>query len=43
MSIGDIRAIFLPPNLTSLCQPMDQDVLEALKKKISLQTFNYVH
>uniref|UniRef100_K7G5J3 Jerky protein homolog-like n=1 Tax=Pelodiscus sinensis TaxID=13735 RepID=K7G5J3_PELSI len=30
---GDIRVIFLPPNITSLCQPMDQSVLEALKKK----------
>uniref|UniRef100_K7G5U3 DDE-1 domain-containing protein n=1 Tax=Pelodiscus sinensis TaxID=13735 RepID=K7G5U3_PELSI len=28
---GDIRVIFLPP--TSLCQPMDQGVLEVLKKK----------
>uniref|UniRef100_K7G469 HTH CENPB-type domain-containing protein n=1 Tax=Pelodiscus sinensis TaxID=13735 RepID=K7G469_PELSI len=30
---GDIRVIFLPPNITSLCQPVDQDVLEVLKKK----------
>uniref|UniRef100_K7GGY3 HTH CENPB-type domain-containing protein n=1 Tax=Pelodiscus sinensis TaxID=13735 RepID=K7GGY3_PELSI len=30
---GDIRVIFLPPNTTSLCQPMDQAVLEALKRK----------
>uniref|UniRef100_K7GBZ6 HTH CENPB-type domain-containing protein n=1 Tax=Pelodiscus sinensis TaxID=13735 RepID=K7GBZ6_PELSI len=30
---GDIRVIFLPPNITSLCQPMDHGVLEALKKK----------
>uniref|UniRef100_K7F4N8 HTH CENPB-type domain-containing protein n=1 Tax=Pelodiscus sinensis TaxID=13735 RepID=K7F4N8_PELSI len=30
---GDFRVIFLPPNITSLCQPLDQGVLEALKKK----------
>uniref|UniRef100_K7FY89 HTH CENPB-type domain-containing protein n=1 Tax=Pelodiscus sinensis TaxID=13735 RepID=K7FY89_PELSI len=30
---GNIRVIFLPPNIISLCQPMDQGVLEALKKK----------
>lgn len=28
-----IRALFLPPNVTSLIQPMDQGVLECLKKK----------
>lgn len=30
---GDIKTVFLPPNVTSLCQPMDQGVLETLKKK----------
>lgn len=29
----DIKAIFLPPNVTSLVQPMDQGVLAALKKR----------
>ncbi|KFM69218.1 Jerky-like protein, partial [Stegodyphus mimosarum] len=29
----DIRAMSLPPNVTSVSQPMDQEVLEALKKK----------
>lgn len=29
---GDIRAMFLPPNVTALCQPMDQGVLETLKR-----------
>lgn len=28
-----IRVWFLPPNVTSICQPMDQGVLECLKKK----------
>lgn len=28
---GDIKAIFLPPNVTSLVQPMDQGVKEWLK------------
>jgi hypothetical protein len=35
LSSGDNAVIFLPPNITSLCQPMDQGVLEALKKKYS--------
>lgn len=30
---GDIKAYFLPPNVTSLCQPMDQGVLAAVKKR----------
>lgn len=29
---GEIKAMFLPPNVTSLCQPMDQGVLVTLKK-----------
>lgn len=29
----DIKALFLPPNVTAVCQPMDQGVLEQLKKK----------
>lgn len=35
LSSGDITVLFLRPNITSLCQPMDQGVLEALKKKYS--------
>ncbi|KAF2890091.1 hypothetical protein ILUMI_16082 [Ignelater luminosus] len=30
---GDIKAIFLPPNVTSLIQPMDQEVIEWLKRR----------
>lgn len=29
----DITAMFLPPNVTSLCQPMDQGALAALKRR----------
>lgn len=29
---GEIKALFLPPNVTSLCQPMDQGVLQTVKK-----------
>jgi len=29
----DIKAIFLPPNVTSLIQPMDQGVIEWLKRR----------
>ncbi|KAF2899297.1 hypothetical protein ILUMI_06877 [Ignelater luminosus] len=30
---GDIKAIFLPPNVTSLIQPMDQGVIECIKRR----------
>lgn len=30
---GDIKIMFLPPNVTALCQPMDQGVLAAIKKR----------
>lgn len=30
---GDIKAIFLPPNVTSLIQPMDQGVIECFKRR----------
>lgn len=32
MKSGDIEVKFLPPNVTSLIQPMDLGVLEALKR-----------
>ncbi len=32
-SDGKIRAKFLPPNVTSLIQPMDQGVLESIKRR----------
>jgi hypothetical protein len=35
LSSGDIRVIVLPPNITSLCQPMDQGMLGSVKEKIS--------
>ncbi|GFV96259.1 jerky protein homolog-like [Trichonephila clavipes] len=32
LSSGEIKAIFLPPNVTPLLQPMDQGVLQTLKQ-----------
>ncbi|GFV26021.1 tigger transposable element-derived protein 7 [Trichonephila clavipes] len=32
LSSGEIKAIFLPPNVTPLLQPMDQGVLQKLKQ-----------
>ena len=32
-SNGSIKALFLPPNTTALFQPMDQGVIEALKRR----------
>jgi hypothetical protein len=40
VSSGDITPSFLPPKITSLCQPMDRGELEVLKKKILSQAFN---
>lgn len=31
LSVGDIRAEFLPPNVTAILQPMDQGILQTLK------------
>ncbi|GBO30024.1 Tigger transposable element-derived protein 2 [Araneus ventricosus] len=33
INTGKIRCLFLPPNTTSLLQPMDQGVLESLKRR----------
>lgn len=33
LKIGVIRAMFLPPSVTALCQPMDQGVLVSLKRR----------
>ena len=30
---GNIKCVFLPANTTSICQPMDQGVLENLKRR----------
>lgn len=32
LAAGDITAVFLPPNTTSIVQPMDQGVLQAIKQ-----------
>lgn len=39
---GDIKVLFLPPNVTSLCQPMDQGVLEALKKRYRRRLLSFL-
>ena len=31
--VGDIKTIFLPPNVTSILQPMDQQVLQQIKRQ----------
>ena len=31
--MGDIEIVYLPANVTSLIQPMDQDVIESLKRQ----------
>lgn len=30
---GDIKTLFLPANVMTVCQPVDHSILEALKKK----------
>lgn len=34
---GNIRCIFLPPNVTAILQPMDQGVLESMKRRYRKQ------
>lgn len=35
LSVGEIKAMFFPPNVTSLIQPMDQGVISAFTKRSS--------
>ncbi|GFU49280.1 uncharacterized protein TNCV_2610371 [Trichonephila clavipes] len=42
LSSGEIKAIFLPPNVTLLLQPMDQGVLQKLKQIYQNQPENDV-
>ena len=37
MISGDIRIYFLPPNVTALSQPLDQDIIECLKRHYRLK------
>jgi hypothetical protein len=37
---GEIKVVFLPPDITSLCQPMDQSMQEAMKKKYCRKLVN---
>lgn len=39
---GDIKALFLPPNVTSLIQPMDQGVINDLKLKYRKKMLTHV-
>lgn len=34
---GEIKMMFLPPNVMSICQPMDQGVLETIKRNYHRQ------
>lgn len=42
LSSGDIKTIFLPPNVTSLVQPMDQNVIVSLKKKYRRKLLTHI-
>ncbi|GBL99028.1 hypothetical protein AVEN_160977-1 [Araneus ventricosus] len=35
-----ITCIFIPPNTTSIMQPMDQDVIESMKRRYRKQLLN---
>lgn len=39
---GEIKTRFLPPNVTSLIQPMDQGVLESLKRRYRRKLLNSI-
>lgn len=39
---GDIKAVFLPPNVTSLLQPMDQGVLQNIKLSYRKMLLRYL-
>ncbi|XP_055714417.1 jerky protein homolog-like [Phlebotomus papatasi] len=39
---GDIKVVYLPPNITSTVQPMDQNVLESMKKIYKRKFLEYL-
>jgi hypothetical protein len=42
-STGDIIVIFLLPNVTELCLPMDKSVHKTSQKKVRSKAFAYAH
>ncbi|GBN03992.1 Jerky -like [Araneus ventricosus] len=42
LTSGEIRAIFLPSNVTSLIQPMDQRVIEAMKRHYKKKLITHI-
>lgn len=39
---GEIKTVFLPPNVTAVCQPMDQGVLEMMKRRYRKRLLQYL-
>ncbi|XP_015429685.1 PREDICTED: jerky protein homolog-like [Dufourea novaeangliae] len=42
LSVGGIRAISLPPNVTSLIQPLDQGIIAAMKRRYKTKLLRYI-
>ncbi|XP_015429410.1 PREDICTED: jerky protein homolog-like [Dufourea novaeangliae] len=42
LKVGEIRAIFFPPNVTSLIQPLDQGIIEDMKNRYITNLLTYI-